>query len=273
MRKDIREKVDKYYRDAETWSSDRNRSLDNSRKWALIIAAILAFVAIAQAIALIVLIPLKTVEPYTLLVDKQTGYVEELRPLQNTTITPNEALTRSFLVQYILAREGFDIETLQRDYRKIYLWSAGKVRTSYVKSVQASNPASPLARLPRETRLDAEVRSVSMLSDSTAMVRYNLTRLDPSGQVRDLGARVSMLRWTYSGEAMTAEDRLINPLGFQVTRYSSDIETLPETNQPGESDSQTVTEEDNRSPPDPRVARERRLRDGKVRAAEPVETR
>lgn len=268
MKKDIREKVDKYYKEAETWSSDRNRSLDNSRKWALVIAAILAFVAIAQAIALIVLIPLKTVEPYTLLVDKQTGYVEELRPLQNATITPDEALTRSFLVQYVLAREGFDIDTLQRDYRKVFLWSAGKVRTGYVNSVQAGNPSSPLARLPRETRLNAEVRSVSILSDSTAMVRYNLTRLDQSGQARELGARVSVLRWTYSGEPMTVEDRLINPLGFQVTRYSSDVETAPER---GETGVQAAAETDNSPPPDPRAARERRLRDGKVRSAEPVQ--
>ncbi len=268
MRKEVREKVDKYYKEAETWSSDRNRSLDNSRKWALIVASILAFVAIAQAIALIILIPLKTIEPYTLLVDKQTGYVEELRPLQNATITPDEALTRSFLVQYVLAREGFDIDTLQRDYRKVYLWSAGKVRTGYANSVQASNPSSPLARLPRETRLNAEVRSVSMLSDSTAMVRYNLTRLDQSGQARDLGARVSVLRWTYSGGPMTVEDRLINPLGFQVTRYSSDVESLPVRNQ---AVVQSVTEVDNSLPPDPRVARERRLRSGKVKSAEPVQ--
>ncbi|WP_422345871.1 virB8 family protein [Parasphingorhabdus sp.] len=273
MKKDIREKVDKYYKEAETWSSDRNRSLVNSRKWALVIAAILAFVAIAQAIALIILIPLKTVEPYTLLVDKQTGYVEELRPLQNATIKPDEALTRSFLVQYVLAREGFDIDTLQRDYRKVYLWSTGKVRTGYVSSVQAGNPSSPLARLPRQTRLDVEVRSVSMLSDSTAMVRYNLTRLDQSGQARDLGARVSVLRWTYSGGPMTVEDRLINPLGFQVTRYSSDVETLPVRDETGAQTAieEDAIEEDNAPPPDPRAARERRLRSGNAKSAEPVQ--
>ncbi len=268
MKKDIREKVDKYYKDAESWSSDRSRSLENSRKWILIIAAILAFVAIAQAIALIVLVPLKTVEPYTLLVDKQTGYVEELRPLQGATITPDEALTRSFLVQYVLAREGFDIDTLQRDYRKVYLWSAGRVRAGYVSSVQAGNPSSPLARLPRQTRLEAEVRSVSMLSDSTAMVRYNLTRLDRSGQLRDLGARVSVLRWTYSGEPMTVEDRLINPLGFQVTRYSSDVETLTERNETG---AQTPIEADDSPPPNPRAARERELRSGEATSIEPVQ--
>lgn len=268
MKKDIREKVDKYYKDAESWSSDRNRSVDNSRKWTLVIAAILAFVAIAEAIALIILLPLKTVEPYTLLVDKQTGYVEELRPLQNATIKPDEALTRSFLVQYVLAREGFDVDTLQRDYRKVYLWSTGKVRAGYVSSVQAGNPSSPLARLPRQTRLDVEVRSVSMLSDSTAMVRFNLTRLDQSGQARDLGARVSVLRWTYSGGPMTVEDRLINPLGFQVTRYSSDVETLPVRNETG---AQTAIEEDNVPPPDPRAARERRLRSGNAKSAEPVQ--
>ena len=37
-----------------------------------------------------------------------------------------------------------------------------------------------------------------------------------------------MLTWQYSGAEMSAEDRLTNPLGFQVTRYRKDAETLPE---------------------------------------------
>ena len=48
---------------------------------AWIVATVALVVALFEALALIVLTPLKTVVPYTLLVDKQTGYVQELKPL------------------------------------------------------------------------------------------------------------------------------------------------------------------------------------------------
>ena len=59
------------------------------------------------------LMPLKTVEPYTLLVDRQTGFVQALRPIDAERIAADRALTQSFLVQYVIARESFDIDSLQ----------------------------------------------------------------------------------------------------------------------------------------------------------------
>ncbi|RED12671.1 virB8 family protein [Parasphingopyxis lamellibrachiae] len=234
MKAETREQLDAYYMEAETWATDKSADLRASRKRAWIAAGIAAFVALAEAIALITLVPLKTVEPYTLLVDRNTGHVEALHPLDASAITPDAALTRSFLVQYVIARETFDIDTLQRDYEKAVLWSDGSARTDYIAGMQASNPESPLSRLPRSAVIEVEINSVSMLSDSTAMVRYALTRRDQNAQPRSLGRRVSILTWTYSGEPMTVADRLVNPLGFQVTRYRSDVEALPEVRRPME---------------------------------------
>lgn len=228
MKQETREQLDDYYREAESWASDKIADLHASRRRAWIAASVMAFIAIALAIALIALTPLKTVEPYTLLVDRQTGHVETLQPLDGAVITPDEALTRSFLVQYVIARETFDIDTLQEDYRKTVLWSNNTARAGYIETMQASNPQSPLSRLPRDAVTEVEINSISMLSDATAMVRYALVRRDGGGQARSLGNRVSVLTWTYSGEPLTVADRLVNPLGFQVTRYRSDIEALPE---------------------------------------------
>lgn len=231
MKSETREQVDAYYQDAESWAADRLTDLQTSRRRAWFIGGIMAFVAISEAIALMVLLPLKTIEPYTLLVDRQTGHVEALRPLDASVITPDEALTRSFLVQYVIARETFDIATLQQDYRRAVLWSDGEARGAYISDMLASNPQSPLSRLPRNTVVEVEIKSISMLSDSSSMIRYSLVRRDRGAQPRSLGNRVSILSWTYSGEPMTMADRLVNPLGFQVTRYRSDVEALPEINQ------------------------------------------
>ena len=208
----------RYYQEAETWAEDQNRAAARQLRTAWIVAGIAATIALCEAIAIVALTPLKTVVPYTLLVDRQTGYVEALKPLERETIAPDRALTRSFLAQYVIAREGFDINALQSDYRKVALWSAGEARDRYVATMQANNPASPLASLPRQALVSVQIRSVSSLNANTALVRFTTTRSDPGAQAGPPAYWAAVVTWTFSGAAMSAEDRLTNPLGFQVTR-------------------------------------------------------
>lgn len=215
-----------YYREAQSWSADRQRALASSRKTAWIVACVLGLIALLEAIALVVLLPLKTVEPYTLLVDRQTGYIQALDPLEGESIRPSEAMERSFLAQYVIAREGFDIDTLGQDYRKVALWSAGDARSRYVAEAQAGNPASKLATLPRQARIEVEVRSISSINAETALVRYVTFQIDPGGQRGPPQPWVAIMRYRFSGAAMSAEDRLINPLGFQVVRYRRNAELI-----------------------------------------------
>lgn len=219
---------EEYYREAADWSQDRQLAIESSRRTAWIAAAVAAGVAVLEALALVFLLPLKTVVPYTLLVDRQTGYVEALQPLERQTIAPDAALTRSFLVQYVIERETFDINALNASYRKVALWSADEARNQYIAQTQASNPESRLATLPRQAVVQVQVRSVSSLGTDTALVRFSTTETDPGGQTRAPQVWAAVIKYRFSGAAMSAEDRMVNPLGFQVVRYRRDAETLPE---------------------------------------------
>jgi type IV secretion system protein VirB8 len=222
------ERLEEYYRGAETWAHDRQQAADRSLRLAWLAAGIAATVAVLEAFALIALIPLKREVPYTLLVDRQTGYVEALRPLETDTISADAALTRSFLVQYVIARESFDIDTLQSNYRKVGLWSGGEARQRYLAAMNAGNSLSPLANLPRGASLDVQIRSVSSLSANTSLVRFSTLATGTSGQGQVTQHWQAVLTYHFSQAEMSAEDRLTNPLGFQVTRYRRDPETLPE---------------------------------------------
>lgn len=222
------EKLAAYLREAGSWADDRNSALHRSRTVAWWVAAIAGGIALLEALALVSLLPLKTVVPYTLLVDRQTGYVEALEPLERRMIEPDAALTRSFLVQYVIARESFDIDRVREDYRKVALWSAGEARTRYIRSMQAGSPESPLTTLPRRAVLDVTIRSVSSLSSGASLVRFTTFTRDPAGIVQSPRHWAAVVQYRFSGDAMSAEDRLVNPLGFQVIRYRKDAETLPE---------------------------------------------
>jgi type IV secretion system protein VirB8 len=223
-----RETLDAYYAAAESWSEDRVRAENRSRRIAWIVAGVAALIAAVEAFALLALIPLKREVPYTLMVDKQTGYVQALHPLDAQKLTADAALTRSFLVQYVIARESFDASTLQANYRKIGLWSTGSARDRYIAAMRPGNPTSPLASLPREATIDVQVRSVSPLNASTAFVRFTTIETSADGQPQLAQNWVAAINFRYTDAGMSAADRLINPLGFQVTRYRKDPESLPE---------------------------------------------
>jgi type IV secretion system protein VirB8 len=212
----------------DSWALSVTGDLERSRRTAWIAACVSAGVAVLLAIALVLLLPLKQTVPLTVLVDRQTGNVEYLDPLDPQSVSADAALTRSFLVQYVTAREGFDAPDFQQDYRKVGLFSAPEVRQQYIASVDAKYPMSPFSALPRGSTVEVDVRSISSLSASRSLVRFTTMQRDGTARPQQAQYWAAVIDWQYSGAAMSEDDRLINPLGFQVTRYRRSPETLPE---------------------------------------------
>jgi len=221
-----------YYAEARSWAEDRQAAFDSSRRLAWRVAAVAGAIAALEALALIALAPLKTVVPYTLLVDRNTGFVEALDPAHPLPIKPQAALTRSLLAQYVVARETFDINSLAEQYQKVALWSAESARREYLGTMTRDNPDNPINRYPRTTNVETQVESVSPLGADTALVRY-FTEQHNAGQ--GAGPRAfwaAVVRFRFSGEPMALSDRLVNPLGFQVVSYRRDQEAPPPQPEP-----------------------------------------
>ena len=145
------EALEGYFKDAASWAEDREREQHFKARLAWIVAGFAGTIALIEAIALAALMPFKRVEPIAVLVDRQTGFVQALNLAAGQSITPDKALIDAMLAQYVIAREGFNIAALKEDYRKVALWSMGDARNQYIAEMQASNPASPLASLPRNS--------------------------------------------------------------------------------------------------------------------------
>ncbi len=227
MKEETPPPLDGYLAEAGSWARDRHDAFRQSRRVAWAVAGGLGLIALCEALALILLMPLKTVVPYTLLVDRQTGFVQALRPLDPQLVSADAALTQSFLVQYVLAREGYDYGSVQSDYRKVALWSGGQARADYLTAMQASNPDSPLSLYPRSAIVDVQVKSVTPMARGVAMVRFDTRRRDAGGQVQPPRSWIAVARYAYSGAPMNLADRFVNPLGFQVMHYRRSMEVLP----------------------------------------------
>lgn len=217
-----------YYAEARSWGIDREADLRKSRRIAWIIAAIATGIAALLALALIALAPLKTVVPYTVMVDRTTGYVQVLEGKHPETVKPNTALTHSMLAQYVVAREGFEINSLAQQYKKVALWSGEGARRDYLALMPMSNPMSPLNVYPRSAQITVTVESVTPSGPDTVQVRFSTERRDMAQGAVAKGWYVAQLRYRFTGEPLSLEDRLANPLGFQVIEYRRDQEAAPQ---------------------------------------------
>ena len=222
-----------YYAPAQSWALDRQEAQGRSRRLAWILAAVATTIAGLEALALVALAPLKTTVPYTVLVDRNTGFAQALEAGKVPDVAPQTALTQSLLAQYVLAREAFDIATISQQYHKVALWSSGSARVQYLAQMQSSGADNPVHRFARGAVLAAEVESVSPLGPQAALVRFVTTRQDQApaaagaAGVTRRAYWVAVVRYRFSGEPMALADRLINPLGFQVESYRRDQEAPP----------------------------------------------
>lgn len=215
-----------YYAEAAAWADDAQSRMKKSTRIAWKVAAGAAVIAVLQAIAIATMMPLKEVRPYTILVDKTTGYIETAAGLKTGPLQQDVAVTHANLVQYVLARETFDAADLKENYRRVQLLSAGDAREQYLKEMASTNPASPLKLYPASTVVQTTIKNVSLLNPTTALVRFDATRRDGAGSIGGTVRPYSaVVTFRYTGAPMRMRDRFENPLGFQVIRYRRDGET------------------------------------------------
>lgn len=213
-----------YFAHSATWSEDILAGLRASRRRAYIVAGIAALVALLEAGALMALAPLKTVVPYTITVDRQTGYTQTAEPLKPGALAQDEAVVKAFLAQYVLARESFDVTDLQAEYAKIAAWTTGAARGQYLASMQRSNPQSPLNLYDTHTVVKITIKSISLLAHGSALIRFDAERLVDGHLMPERRPYTAVIAFRFTGQPMRNEDRFQNPLGFQVTQYRRDAE-------------------------------------------------
>jgi type IV secretion system protein VirB8 len=215
----------RYYSDGAQWEAAVYRSVAVSRGVWRSAALVLAIALIVALATLYELVPLKTSEVVTLLVDKTNGFVEVARPLEaNGPLSQKEAVTRANIVRFIRARETYDPRGLRDNFEFASLFSAGKANRDLQDEFAGSNPRNPMRSWGADTTIAVFVKSVIFLNEKTAAVRFQTTRKnDRESASEDWVANV---RFRYTSEPMRNDWRFDNPLGFQVLEYRRDQETI-----------------------------------------------
>lgn len=215
----------RYYADGATWEQDIARRNRNSRALAWIVAAVMSVVAVVALGILALLVPLKTYEPYMVVVDKTTGFVEVKRPMAEGSLTQDEAVTMFNVVRYIKARETYDPRALKDNFDLAQLLATGDAARELTEIYSPANPNNPVKLYGTNTEIAVNIKSVTFPNNRTALVRFSTDEKSATNVVTRNW--VSLVRFRYSGAPMRNEWRFDNPLGFQVVEYRRDQESVP----------------------------------------------
>lgn len=211
------------------------------RAWQVAAGAIVLSLVLAGGYFM--LLPLKQNTPFIVMADPYTGNVQASRLVSNVmdrTITANEALNRANVERYVLARESFDAEQLLTPlggWRQVNLSSSAGVASSYRAAYSRLNPANPVALYGRQNALRVRILSTVLIKTKDglgyrgATVRFQRFKYDKkNGQTTPLDSQLATIDYEYNRDLkFEDQDRVINPLGFQVTSYrlDADASSLP----------------------------------------------
>jgi type IV secretion system protein VirB8 len=199
-----------------------------------------AFSAIVVALILLggyfYMLPLKEKVPYVIMADAYTGTSTVARLTEDFTnrqITTSEAINKSNIAHYIMARESYDSSpaAYQNGWITSIVMSSPKVATAYKNQIlSTTSPDSPTKLYGKDNALQINILSISLHGDGvsqtpkSATVRFQRSVYEKtSGSTKPLDSKIATLEFTYMPDLrMDDQYRIQNPLGFQVTDYRVD---------------------------------------------------
>lgn len=197
-----------------------------------------AFSAIGMSLILaggyFYMLPLKEKVPYVIMADAYTGTSTVARltdDFLNKRITASEALNRSNISHFVLARESYDSALINlRDWATVLTMSSSGVAAAYQNLYSVRNDKSPYKIYGRQQAIRVKILSIVLVGGGIdaapkgATVRFQRSVYDKqSGATHPLDNKIATIAYTYKPNLkMDDQYRVENPLGFQVTDYRVD---------------------------------------------------
>ncbi|MBL6785021.1 MAG: type IV secretion system protein [Rickettsiales bacterium] len=169
----------------------------------------------------------KTVDPFVVEIEEKSGIPTVVDQKTKTEYTAQEAINNFFIYKYVRARENYDFRDYIYDYFTVVrVLSSGAIFKQFYSENNKRNEQSRVNIFGRKTSIKAKIKSV--IDITTKADRAKATR---SKQVRLLlqhvknnrvvleEHKVIIMKYKFVNLNLEFEERLVNPLGFQVNFY------------------------------------------------------
>ena len=223
--------VERYFVESASWDRDRAAMNERSARiaWRIAIGAcVLTAIAIT---ALMMLMPLKRVEPFLVRVDNSTGIVDVVPAFAGNAEMP-ETVSRYFLDHYVTVCERFNFSTAESDYEECSSFHAPARNNTWVSMWDRSNPLSPLNLYKDGSNIRAQVGAITFFKrgnggEDLAQIRYTKNRRVGGTGSDQVSHWIATVQYVYGEPSKDPRGRRWNPLGFKIVDYRAEAEVLP----------------------------------------------
>lgn len=193
--------------------------------WAIV--AILCLILAISCIGFVaMLLPLKEVQPYLVMVDRTTGEAERLARVEPLSLSEQEAVIQAELVRYVTDRETYDVADNATRIPDVLTRSKDQAAESLRTLWNSGSEDYPPNLYEDRNRLKVTIVSMSLLESNQAQVRFRKT-LEESGMPDVERDFVATVRFVFEPKVeRNLQAVWANPLGFKVSNYRVDAETL-----------------------------------------------
>jgi type IV secretion system protein VirB8 len=223
--------LEAYLSEAASWDADRAAMRERSARIAWRIAGLATALLVLTMLTLMLLMPLKHVEPFVIRVDNTTGVVDVV-PVFAGREPMQETVTRYLLDHYITVCERFNFATAESDYEECGAFHSAARNQAWFAQWDRANPTSPLNVYKDGSSVRAQVAAVSFFKRGTglqdlAQIRYIKAVRSSGGGQDQLTHWIASAQYTYGEPSRDAHLRRWNPLGFKILDFHAEPEVLP----------------------------------------------
>jgi type IV secretion system protein VirB8 len=195
----------------KSWYSNRYQIVVVQRNILLLLAVLLMVAMTASIIFVKFVVSSKSLEPYVIEVEEKSGVPTVVDQMTSQTLSADESIKKYFINQFIQSAVAYDPRTYKMDTERVRLLSTQSVYTDFRARI---NPKE----LGTDSKIEIRIKSIKFLDPSTVQIRIlrTVSGSSNSGQKDE----VINMNFYFTNLTLTAEERLVNPLGFQVTSFS-----------------------------------------------------
>ncbi len=210
--------------DAMDWEASRELARQRSENKAWYVAFGACLVSILLATSIVIMMPLKTTEPYVVHVNDRTGETSIISVMDVKKVELGEMVDKSWLNKYIIAHESYDWHTLQKDYDGVMLMSSPQIGKDYDALFSGEDALDK--KYGDKIRITVDVGSITVHGNGIGTVRYSKTMKRPEEKVGGTATHwVATIAYEYViDEKKPENERIQNPVGFTVTSLRNDPE-------------------------------------------------
>ena len=224
--------LETYYAEGASWDQDRAALTRRATTLAYGVAAAGWLCALVTGVALMILMPLKRVEPFVIRVDNSTGLVDVV-PVYAGKATLPESVSRYFLDHYVTVCERFDFATAESDYEECGAFHTAARNQAWSDQWRRTNPASPLNVFKDGSSVRSQVSAVSFFQRTSgvsdlAQVRYTKVKRQGGGSEERITHWIATIQYTFGEPSAEPKVRRWNPLGFKILEFHAEPEILNE---------------------------------------------